>query len=199
MRRPGPVICPSRLSSAAKIVDNTVCRGCTSGGTPLSRRLGYLALICIISLVTVACRREAPAPGVPQQNVETQTIVDPPVDLEGRKIENVIPLRHPLAERCEIGSRLGEQRTVAETTNEFRTGETIYLTMWLNESPPGLQAALVVKGPDGEEAGRLSRDVAGEKSVTFGFDRALKPGTYLLEGYWGANIACEEEIKIVAR
>ena len=66
--------------------------------------------------------------------------------------------------------------------------------MRLNESPEKL--AVSVRILQGEkEIDTVQQPAAGKTSVTLRLPK-LKPGKYKLEGIWGGNRACEEEIEV---
>ena len=126
----------------------------------------------------VACRdREAVQQQQPPATV-TETVAGAPADLATKTVENVIPLVAPVAQRCEA------------------TGSPLQLTIWLSESPKELQVSMRVLDANKREVARATKPANGAKVITLKLDRKLDPGKYRVEGVWGGNVACEQEVEI---
>lgn len=141
-------------------------------------------LVLLIALAAFACREpEQPEPPAaaatppPQQTSTPQSAADADVDV-------TLPLLANAVARCEP----------AKTT--FAPGETIQLTIDLNEAPEGLQVAARIRDAQGEEVAYVKRPGAGQKSVTLPIEERLDAGTYRLEGLWGGNLVCEHEVEV---
>lgn len=159
------------------------------------KRLGVFVLL--LSICVVGCRKETPAPPTPVPPPPgAAAATAPPADLSGKNVESLLPTVPPVASKCLAGAKLGPDGTVTEPKNVFSPSEPLHLTMWLNESPAGLQVAMSAKDQSGEEVARATREAGGAKTVTLRFDNPLPRGTYNLEGYWGGNLACEQTVVV---
>ncbi|HUR82075.1 MAG TPA: hypothetical protein VM733_15020 [Thermoanaerobaculia bacterium] len=118
-------------------------------------------------------------------------------DLAGKKVSQKFVLQPQVLSRCEVGSRLGNDNLVAAPVSTFGEQDSIYMSMWLNEAPEGLQLSMRVLDADENEIGTASRDDAGgARAVTMQVGETLGPGRYTLQGFWGGNMVCEKEISV---
>ena len=153
----------------------------------------------VIVLLLVACRRgeQAAAPQT-QTSPATSTTTAAPQDLSKAKVNTVIPVTPPTYVReSRLGSKLDAEKNVAEAQLEFKRSEPIYLTMWLQQSPKGLQTSVRWYDSKGNQIDEEFRQMNGGKIVTFKFDvKRPKAGTYRAVGYWGGNIAAEYDFRV---
>lgn len=163
-------------------------------------------LILASALLILTCRREAAAPSgtATTGSAPASTSTAPagkPQNLGDAKINTVVSSNLALfITNSRVGSALGADGLVAEEKTEFAAGENIHLTMWLKESPSGLQTSATLVDRAEKEVDVERKAMKGEKTVTFSLgDKKLKPGTYKLTGFWGGNIAAEHEVTVVAR
>jgi hypothetical protein len=95
-----------------------------------------------------------------------------------------------------LGSKLAADGTVAEESATFKPGEVVSLTIWLKESPPGLNTGAIWYGKDDTVIAREKRPMDGGKTVTYSLKQKLKPGTYRVEGYWGGNVVADKTFEV---
>lgn len=156
-----------------------------------------VAALCIAS-----CRREAPQQTTTAagSGAQTGTVAGEPKDLRNARVNAVLaPDTGQYVTNARIGPALGADGMVAEEKTEFTAGQDIHLSLWLKESPPGLQTSARVEDPSGKEVDIELKPMKGEKTVTFTLgDRKLAPGKYKVTGYWGGNVAAEYEITVAA-
>lgn len=153
-------------------------------------------------VVALACRRESTTTAVQGTadggTVTSTTLTGPPQDLANAKVDAVLAPdtgRYVLTSR--VGTTLGPEGVVVEEKAEVGTGEEVYLSIWLKESPPGLQTSAILANSDGKEIDVERKAMKGERTVTFSLgDRELKPGTYKITGYWGGNVAAEHDLTV---
>jgi len=126
----------------------------------------------------VACRDREVVQQQQPPATTTETVAAAPADLATKTVENVIPLVAPVAQRCEA------------------TGSPLQLTIWLSESPKELQVSMRVLDANKREVARATKPANGAKVITLKLDRKLDPGKYRVEGVWGGNVACEQEVEI---
>jgi hypothetical protein len=157
------------------------------------RRLCFVVLLTII-VVPTACRRTERQAS--QQPSTTTGVI--PQDLSKAKVNAVLPTPEPVfVTQTRLGSKLGADGNVAEEKTSFKRTEPIYLTMWLKESPAGLQTSVRWYDSKGEQVEYEFKPMNGAMVVTFKFDlKRPKPGDYRAVGYWGGNIATEYNFKI---
>jgi hypothetical protein len=154
-------------------------------------------------LLVTSCRREAtpPAdqPATQTQAVTTGTVAAPPVDLSQTEVEKLIkPAEEKLfLEKARIGPTVGEDGAVNTDSLEFKASQPFYLTMWLKESPDGLQTSAHLFDAKDKEVLVERKEPKGAKVVTFKLaGKKLKPGDYRAVAYWGGNIAAEYKVKL---
>jgi hypothetical protein len=161
-----------------------------------SRSIAACASVSLLILLTMlldACRKEAPPAS------KAPSAAAKPADAGSAKVNALIPIEKPkFVTRALIGGKLDATGVVAEETTEFGDHDTVYVTMFLGETPPGLQTSVRWRDAAGKQAAPDERKpMAGEKYVTFKLYKKLKPGQYHVTGYWGGNIAAEYDFTIV--
>lgn len=163
----------------------------------MKRMSKRILLFYAFAAACVACRYEAPPPGPARPQLRERTIWQR-TDLTGKQIRQRFVLQPKVLSRCEAGSQLGNDQLVSAPSSTFRSGDPIYLSMWLAEAPEGLQVALRVLDAEEKEIGVARRDDAGGlRAVTLQVGEELAPGKYKLEGFWGGNLVCEKQISVV--
>lgn len=132
--------------------------------------------VMLALLAVLACRKEtsAPAPAAQSSAPVTTTTSGPAQDLQAAKVDTIIPVAPVPVSRCEA----------TETT----------FTMHLNEAPEKLHVSVRIHQGD-EEVGFVRQPAEGLKVATLKLPK-LEKGKYRLEGLWGGNRACEQEIEI---
>ena len=149
-----------------------------------------------LAIPFVACRYESPPAEAGRPQLQVREVWQRS-DLAGKRVQQKFELRPEVLSRCEAGSRLGPDGLVSTPSSTFQTGDPVYLSMWLTESPNELQLAMRVLDGDDNEIGIARRDDAGgAKAVTMKVGQALEPGQYKLEGFWGGNLVCEKGIEV---
>ena len=159
-----------------------------------------ILLYVAATLCVASCRRETTQ--LPAQTAttgtNTTTVAGEPRDLKDANINLAItPDKGQFVTDSRIGPALGADGLVAEEKTEFTSDQDVHLSLWLKESPAGLQTGAVIADSKGKEVDVERRPMKGEKTVTFTLgDKKLKPGKYLVTGYWGGNVAAEYEITV---
>lgn len=102
------------------------------------------------------------------------------------------PEEKPVLEQAKLGSTLGRRLNVEEEKTSFTRDEPVYLTMWLLESPPGLQAGVRWFDDTGIVVSEERRPMFGMKEATFLLAiKRPKAGNYRAVGFSGDRIAVE--------
>jgi hypothetical protein len=152
-----------------------------------------VALVVAALLIAAGCQKTTNAAH------RGQTPVGQSADMRNRKAVTIIqPVPEGFLDRSAIGSELAADGTVKAQKESFVQGEPVYVTMRFNLSPAGLQSSLRVLDDKGKELHRDSKEMKGEKIVTFKVPPAViaKPGSYQVEGFWGGNDACEYKLDV---
>jgi hypothetical protein len=156
-----------------------------------SRRLIVLLYGCLALIV--GCQRER--------------VVNPPAgstakpapriqDLKNAKVRELLPPIPPPVDRCLLGSAIGADGNVTTAQMSFHPGEPMRLTLWLRDSPSGLQTSAHWLTAKGKEIAMEQKPMNGGKVATFTLDKKLKPGKYHVTGLWGGNVACESDFEV---
>jgi len=162
------------------------------------RRFVCCCLLSAVCCLTFACKKEIVETKKKATNVHTK-FEGVPTDLRNAKIKETLPIEVSVLQRSAMGSRLGPDGNVAESQDVFKPGEPVYVTMWLKESPVGLQTSVRFSDTNKKDVAWLRKDMHGEKVVTFKLDTAkLHPGEYHVRCYWGMNIEREYDFRIEA-
>ena len=155
----------------------------------------FLIFYATIAGSVGACRRQEPAPQPKTGQQTTTTAV--PQDLSKAKINTVIAIDNSGAvNKARVGTKTDSAGLVNEDKTSFKRDEPIRVSIWLNESPNGLQTSAKILDMKGKQLAEQRRPMNGAKTVTFTFTEKLKPGTYRVIGYWGGNTAGEFEVTI---
>ena len=135
-----------------------------------------------------------------QATVSTTTEAAPPVDLSTADVDTLIKPSEPklFVDKTRIGATIGEDGAVNADALEFQAKAPIYLTMWLVQSPDGLQTSAHLYDAKDKEVAVDRKPANGAKVVTLKLaPKNLKPGKYRVVGNWGGNIAAEYPVTIV--
>ena len=144
------------------------------------------------ALALVACRKNEPAAQKPPRVVTTVI----PEKVSEKKNLVIRPDVPNVLDKSLLGTKLGPDGNVAEEATELRAGDPIALTIWLKESPPGLNTSVKWYGADDEIVERDQRPMNGGKVATFVLKKKLAPGKYRVEGYWGGNVVADKSFEV---
>jgi methionine-rich copper-binding protein CopC len=160
-------------------------------------------------LLSVACQRERVAQkqaeppnasaATATQATATQATATQPQDLKNANINQLLPAAVAPVDKCLAGTALGTDGNVSAEQMSFGAADPIRITMWLKESPKGLQTSVIVTDAKKKEVAKQARSMNGEKVVTFTLDRKLAAGKYHVTGMWGGNVACERDIEVAKK
>jgi hypothetical protein len=145
-------------------------------------------------LLSVACQRERVVQTPPKAPAQTST---QPQDLKNANVNQLLPKAVAPIDKCLVGTTLGKDGTVTAEQTSFRAADPVHVTMWLKESPKGLQTSLVWTDAKKKEVAKQAKDMNGEKVVTFTLDKKLAAGKYHVTGMWGGNVACEMDVEVL--
>ena len=149
-------------------------------------------LLVLLSVLCAACNRTEPVASAPRA-----TTKNVPADAKNVRIDTVIQPAPVFVDKSLLGTKLGTDGNVSEEASTAASGEKMYLTMFLHESPVGLKTQVRWLDAKKKELHREEREMKGGKVVTYAFDtKKLKPGTYHVEGYWGGNLAAEKDFEV---
>ena len=142
----------------------------------------YIAIAMV--LILAACRDKTPP--APETDVPAAALPEKIIRTDARnaKIDVTLPLVANAVARC----------TPAKT--RFAEGEPIALTLDLNEAPKGLNVGARLLDLEGEQLAYVLEPAEGKKSVIVTIDEKPKAGRYQLEGYWGGNFVCQQEVVV---
>ena len=143
----------------------------------------------------VACQKTKEQPAAPP--VRTSTAAEKPQDLSNAHVNTVLALAEAPLDRSMIGGALDKEGNVAAQQTQIAAGQPVYLTMWVKQSPGGLQTSARWYNAKKKEIATEAHDMKGAKVVTFKLDKKLDPGKYYVQGFWGGNHACEYEFEVV--
>jgi hypothetical protein len=148
----------------------------------------------VLLLLSAACRKEAPPAAKPAATSSAK-----PADARNAAVNQLVPIEKPkYVTKSLIGAKLDATGVVSEETTEFGDKDSVYVTMFLGETPAGLQTSVRWKDAQGQPAAPDERKpMKGEKYVTFKLYKKLKPGQYHVTGYWGGNVGAEYDFTIV--
>lgn len=132
----------------------------------------------------------------PAQKVVT-TVIPEKVDQQ-RKNVVIRPDVPNVLDKSLLGSKLATDGTVAEESATFKPGEPVALTIWLKQSPPGLNTGAIWYGKDDEIIAREKRPMNGGTVATFSLKKKLKAGSYRVEGYWGGNVVADKTFDVAS-
>ncbi len=161
------------------------------------RRLLVIALALVILLPS--CRKEGKAPIPPKGREGTAAL---PEDEAGKNEDARISLRSKtpfFMFKSTLGDRLNAKGEVESDNATIASDTPVHLTLYLKESPLGLQTGAVwYKG--GKAFRRDVKMANGAKILTFTLDgKDLSPGKYRVIGYWGGNVAADKQFEILPK
>jgi hypothetical protein len=157
----------------------------------------WLRFASLLMFSLVACRREQPPPA-PAVVRHPRPTVTRPQDMSKAKVNQVIAPDREFLDHCLLGSETAPDGSVTAQKSEFAAGDPVKLTIWLKESPEGLQmSAQWWQGS--EKIAEERRAMKGGKVVTFELKKKLKPGKYRVEGMWGGNTACDMQFEVAKK
>src|SRR5262245_61284368 len=120
-----------------------------------------------------------------------------PEDERGKTKNIVIRPDVPnVLDKARLGTKLAADGTVAEEASEFMPGQPVVLSIWFKQSPPGLSSGVIWYGEKDSVIARDKRPMNGAKVTSFALPKALKPGKYRVEGYWGGNVVADKSFVV---
>jgi hypothetical protein len=147
------------------------------------------------ALAVASCgRNESAKP--PERKVVT-TAIPEKVDQQTKNIV-VRPDVPNVLDKSLLGSKLAADGTVAEESATFKPGEVVALSIWLKQSPPGLNTGAIWYGKDDKVLAREKRPMNGGMVATYSLKQKLKPGKYRVEGYWGGNVVADKTFDVAS-
>jgi hypothetical protein len=157
-------------------------------------------VVCTVSLLLVAgCRREQPvAPAQTATSTAPATMTGEPQDMTNTQVtEVIVPSQREFVLNSRVGTAAGSDGMVSADLETFKRAQPVRLSMWLKESPSGLQTSAVVFDENDQKVTEERKSMNGAKTVTFTFNaKKWKPGMYRIVGYWGGNVAAEHVVKL---
>lgn len=153
-------------------------------------------LFVVLALLSVVgCGKKVAEPaGTKPGQVKTNVT---PTDARNAKIKETLPIEINVLERSALGTKLGPDGNVTDSQDVFKPGEPVYVTMWLKQSPSGLQTSVQFTDAKGKEVAWPRQEMNGAKVATFKLDTAkLALGDYKAQCYWGMNIEREYTFRI---
>ena len=154
-----------------------------------------LLVCCLVSAVCClpSCQKNAPSTKT-TTNVHRNVI---PEDARNEKVKELIPMQVEVLERSALGTKLGPDGNVQDSRDVITRGRPVYVSMWLKESPGGLQTSVLFTDAKGKQVAWPKKAMKGEKTATFTLDTThLEPGKYHAQCYWGMNIECDYDFTI---
>jgi hypothetical protein len=154
-------------------------------------------LLLLSASLVLACQRKPETAAQAPSSTSTSTAVNPQ-DLSKANVNTTIPVGQPdVLSQAKLGSAVGKDGNVAEEKASFKRSDPIYLTIWLKESPSGLQTSVRWLDSKGMVISEERRPMAGDKVATFKLgQKGLKVGDYRAVAYWGGNIAGEYDFTV---
>lgn len=147
------------------------------------------------ALALGSCGKNEPAK--PAAGKVVTTVIPEKVDQQKKDIV-IRPDVPNVLDKSLLGSKLAADGTVAEETATFKPGEVVALTIWLKQSPVGLNTGVIWYGTDDTVLAREQRPMNGGTVVTYSLKQKLKPGTYRVEGYWGGNVVADKTFAVAS-
>lgn len=157
------------------------------------RRLIIVLYGCLA--FAVACQKTKEQPGPPP--ARTSTAAQKPQDLSNAQVNTILALAEAPLDKSMLGDAVDKEGNVAAHQTQFLAGQPVYLTMWVKQSPGGLQTSARWYNEKKKEIATEARDMKGAKVVTFKLDKKLDPGKYYVQGFWGGNQGCEYQFEVV--
>src|SRR5258707_847341 len=151
-------------------------------------RKAVVVLLCVCALA--ACR--------PSETAKSRKVITTVIpENEAKKKER--DLIRPLApiDKSLLGAQLGPDGAVLQETNQFESGQTVYLTLRLHDSPVGLKTNAVWYDREQKVILSQRKEMNGGKIATFALTTKLPIGKYRVEGHWGGNLAADKNFEMV--
>ena len=161
------------------------------------RKRRFIALLYGCLALTVACQKAKEPSTAQQPPVRTSSAAQKPQDLSNAQVNAVLALAEAPLEKSLLGDTLGKDGNVTAQQTQFLAGQPIYLTMWVKQSPGGLQTSARWYDAKKKEVAMEARDMKGAKVVTFTMNKKLEPGKYYVAGFWGGNQGCEYDFEVL--
>jgi len=150
--------------------------------------------VILCGLALLGCQQKSAAPARAGAKARVQ-----PSDVSNAKVSEVIAPAPQFIDHVVLGTDLKQDGTVATENLSVPAGRPMYLTLFLRESPPGLQTSAVWMDKNKKPLRTERKVMNGAKVTTFAFnDPKAKPGRYKVIAYWGGNIATEREFEVLA-
>lgn len=155
-------------------------------------------LLFVVCCIAIACQRNETTSTKKGVHVTTKTI---PGDARNARVNDVIQPVPVFIDRAALGDKVGPDGNVTQEAVRVPTGQPMYLTLYLHDSPVGLHTRAVwTDRATKKVVYQEQRDMKGAKVATFSLDtKKLAPGRYHVEGYWGGNVAADKEFEIVGK
>lgn len=154
------------------------------------RKLVLLALLA----AALSCK---PKVETKTTTVTHTTTVNIPENAAKRTEKDLVRMLPTFLQKSALGPVVGTDGMVSKEATNFKRGETVYLSLWLNESPVGLKTSAKWFDAANKVIDHEEHEMNGAKLSTFALKTAsLKPGKYRAEGYWGGNLAAEKDFSI---
>ena len=157
-------------------------------------------LLVVLSVAVVACQKSEPAAtSQPAKgNVKTTTVADA-TDVKNLRVDTVITPAPAYFDKAMLSTKVDGQGQAVSDELVIPKGSPAYFTMYIRESPTGLHTRAVWSDSSRQEVAKEEREMKGGKVATFKLDTAkLQPGKYVVQGYWGGNLAVDKTFEIVA-
>jgi hypothetical protein len=154
------------------------------------------AVLLLCAFVIAACRKdpEPVATGQPERRP-----INTPTDASGKRASVIDRVGTAVIDKMLVGNQIGPDGMVHEEQKTFTTGEPIYLTLRLRDSPLGLRTGAVWYGENEQKIASEQKDMNGSKVATFALTQKLAPGKYHVRGYWGGNVADNRSFEVVSK
>ena len=154
-----------------------------------------VAAIVLCACAVFSCRPREVVTKTKSTTVHTTVIPDNEAKKQVREV--IHPLPAPV-EKSLLGDKVGADGAVTHEADHFTSGEPVYFTLRLHDSPVGLKTSAIWSGPGQKEIHTEQREMNGAKMATFAMTSKLAPGKYKVEGHWGGNLAGEKSFEVVA-
>lgn len=157
-------------------------------------------LLIVLCVTVLACPKDEPAttsqPGKP--DVRTTTVGDP-TDARNLRVDTVITPAPAFFDKAMLSTKVDGQGNAVDDEAVIPKGSPAFFTMYIRESPAGLHTRAVWMDASHKEIGKEEREMKGAKVATYKLDTTkLNPGKYVVQGYWGGNLAVEKEFDVAA-
>ncbi|HVR41796.1 MAG TPA: hypothetical protein VMU84_22050 [Thermoanaerobaculia bacterium] len=137
----------------------------------------------ILAILFIACRGKQAATISPH----------PP------RVREVLVTENVAAKKVNEPLAFDRSMVVERSAIDVEPNKPVVLTMWLKESPGGLQTRAEWLDARGHRVFEELKPMHGEKVASFALPKKVKAGHYRVVGYWGGNIAAEHEFDVARR